>query len=153
MAQMAVVILSSGSLFVEGVAASLRRHLGDASVLTLDIQQPGVMEQVLDARPAAVVMDGADAEAVRNCPPDQVLDRLPTARVITLDPRLNQLQVLSVEQRQVVGMGDLLNVIESLRQAPSETGDIEGQRRWPVQPARNRLNQPETANSNKENEV
>lgn len=106
-----VAILSSQSIFAEGVAASLRQRLDDQSLLIVDARQANPLQQVLAARPRSVVLDATDAVIAQYCPLDRLLDALPSLTVIRIDPQHDRIQVVTSTQHRADQMSDLLDVI------------------------------------------
>jgi len=81
MADARVVILSTRSLFVEGVANRLKQHLPEERVKVVDARQTDALEQVIAAQPTSVILDATDAEATKNCPLSKMLNALMKALV------------------------------------------------------------------------
>ena len=108
-----VVILSSRSLFVEGVASRLKQHLPEENVQVVDARQSDALEQVVAAQPTSVILDATDADVTKNCPLSKLLNALPLLKVIRLDPQQNKIQVVISEQRSVDQVSDLIEVIQS----------------------------------------
>ena len=106
-----VIILSSRSLFVEGVATRLRQHLAEQDVVTVDARQADVLTSVVAAQPSVVILDATDVEAAQACPVGDLLKALPSLKIIRLDPQQNQIQVVVSEQRVVHEVRDLIDVI------------------------------------------
>lgn len=106
-----VIILSSRSLFVEGVATRLRQHLAEQDVQTVDARQPDVLSLVIAAQPSVVILDATDAEAAQVCAVGDLLKALPSLKIIRLDPQQKQIQVVTSEQRVVDEVRDLTDVI------------------------------------------
>ncbi len=106
-----VIILSSRSLFVEGVATRLRQHLAEGDVHTIDARQADVLELVIAAQPSVVIVDATDTEAAQACSIGDLLQALPTLRLVRLDPQQKQVQVVVSEQRVVDEIRDLVDVI------------------------------------------
>jgi len=79
-----VVILSSGSLFSEGVASRLREHIGRVQVTLLDPRLPDLSARLTSIRPIAVILDTADPWVVEKCPLNRLLGVIPGARIIEL---------------------------------------------------------------------
>jgi hypothetical protein len=113
MADARVVILSTRSLFVEGVANRLKQHLPEERVKVVDARQTDALEQVIAAQPTSVILDATDAEATKNCPLGKMLNALPLLKVIRLDPQKDKIQVVVSEQRVVEQVSDLIEVIKS----------------------------------------
>jgi hypothetical protein len=106
-----VIILSSRSLFVEGVATRLRQQLAEHEVQTVDARQPDVLNRVIAAQPAVVILDATDAEAEQVCSVGDLLRALPSLKIIRLHPQHKQIQVVTSEQRVVDEVRDLIDVI------------------------------------------
>ena len=117
-----VIVLSSHSLFVEGVATRLRQQLAEHEVKTVDARQPDVLNLVIAAQPSVVILDATDAEAAQACPVGDLLKALPSLKIIRLHPQQKQIQVVTSEQRVVDEVRDLIDVI-----GPGETAKTEGQ--------------------------
>ncbi len=133
MAGSRVVILSSHSLFVEGVASRLRQHLAAQDVQTVDARHTEALQLVIAAQPSVIILDATDAEVTRNCPLEDLLQVLPALKVIRLDPQTNRVQVVTSEQRFVGEVRDLIDMIE--RKAIHRK---EEKRRLPKQKAKRR---------------
>lgn len=106
-----VVILSSRSLFGEGVATRLRQHLAESDVQTVDARQPDVLSRVIAVQPTVVILDATDVEAAQACSVGDLLKALPSLKLIRLDPQQKQVQVVTSEQRVVDEVRDLIDVI------------------------------------------
>src|SRR5574341_706570 len=117
-----VIILSSHSLFVEGVATRLRQQLAEREVRTVDAHQPDVLNLVIAVRPSVVILDATDTEAAQACPVEDLLKALPSLKIIRLHPQQKQIQVVTSEQRVVDEVRDLIDVI-----GLGETAKTEGQ--------------------------
>jgi DNA-binding NarL/FixJ family response regulator len=109
-----VVIVSSRSLFAEGVAARLRQQLGDEALLvSYGHDAAAAVEQISRARPAMVVFDGTDPEVDEECLVGSLLVAMPHVRVVRLDPFHDQVQVVTSEQRTAFVARDLLDVLRA----------------------------------------
>ncbi len=107
----AVVIISSQTLFVEGVAGGLRQHLPQHSIQMVDARQPDVLEQVLDKQPAVIIFDATDTLAQQACPMEALLRQAPSLTVVRLDPGRDVIQLVISEQRTVRDVSDLTKAI------------------------------------------
>ncbi len=116
-----VVILSTRSLFIEGVANRLKQHLPEENVKVVDARQADALEQILAAQPTSIILDATDAEATKNCPLSEMLKALPLLKIVWLDPQKDTIQVVVSERRTVEQVSDLIEVIQS-----AETGRSEG---------------------------
>lgn len=108
-----VVILSSQSIFAEGVAARLKQHLDGQSLLIVDTREPDALQRVIAAHPTAVILDVSDSETERSCSLGTLLDALPALTLIRLDPSQDQVQVVTSEQRAVHQVQDIVQVIKA----------------------------------------
>jgi hypothetical protein len=106
-----VVILSSGSLFSEGVASRLREHVGRVQVTLLDPRLPDLSSQLADLHPVAVILDAADPWVVEKCPLHRLMGFLPGARIVELDSQAQQVRVVTSECFPARDVNDLVEVI------------------------------------------
>lgn len=112
-AQTRVVILSSRSIFAEGVAARLRHHLNTDEIRVVDAQQPDAMQSLIALQPTQVILEAADETVARHCPLESLLSALPDLRVIRLDPQQEYIQVVTSQQRTIGQISDLMDVIQT----------------------------------------
>ncbi len=108
-----VVVLSTQSLFAEGIANRLQQHLRQVEFKIVDPRQPDTMAQIIAIQPSIVFLDVTDLEAVRYCSLSKLLLSLPKLKVIRLNPQQGQIQVVTSEQHRVTEVRDLVDVIES----------------------------------------
>jgi hypothetical protein len=113
-AQPRIVVLSSRTLFAEGVAASLRRGSEEREFRTMDAQQPEVTQQLVAFQPTVVIVDATDQAVKLRCPLDNLLDALPALTLLRLDPQHEHLQVVTSHQRFIRSLNDIVSVIDSL---------------------------------------
>jgi DNA-binding NarL/FixJ family response regulator len=106
------VILSGKTLFTEGVAARLRTHEDWLDLHVVDADRGDALEQVVSARPSAVILDADDPQVTRHCSINELFQALPEVRVVRLDPERDQIQLLTSEQRLAAGFADLISVIQ-----------------------------------------
>ncbi len=107
-----VVILSSHSLFAEGVASRLRQHLQQVELEIVDSQRPDVMSQLVTCQPSIVILDISDPGVVQRCSLSKLLMSLPDLKVIRLDLEHEQAQVVTSEQHPASLVRDLAQVID-----------------------------------------
>lgn len=107
-----VVILSGHSLFTEGVAARLRQHADSLDLHVVDAEAHDALEQVVHARPDAVILEGGDTRTPGRFSLSRLLQSIPEVRVIRLDPERNQIQLLTSEQMLAADIGDLISVLQ-----------------------------------------
>ena len=109
-----VAILSSRSIFTEGVIVGLRQRFGADSVLVVDVRQADSLERVLAAQPASVIVDATDAEIIRHCPLQALIERLPAVAVFRLNPQKDRVTIVTSEQRPACQLSDVIEVISGV---------------------------------------
>jgi DNA-binding NarL/FixJ family response regulator len=111
MEQTHVVILSSQSLFAEGIASRLLQYL---QLVELEIIAPwhlDAMSRIIAARPSVVILDDTAPGIAQYCSLDKLLRLLPKLKVILLDLQQEQIQVVDSEQCLATGLSDLAKMI------------------------------------------
>jgi hypothetical protein len=106
------VILSSQSIFAEGVAARLKQYL-DEPPLLIDVREGDALGQVVAARPAAVILDASDPAEDRLCSLGTLLTALPAITVVRLDPQKDHVQVVTSAQHSMSQVQDLIDLIKA----------------------------------------
>jgi len=106
-----IVILSARSLFADGVASQLRQAAKDLELTVLDPKQPEAIDQIVDARPSVIIMDGGDNELARLCPLSYLVSMLPSVKIIWLKPQQDVVQLVTSEQRIATQVSDLIEMI------------------------------------------
>ncbi len=107
-----VIVLSGRSLFAEGIAARLGQQLGQQELMTVNVHEAGALQQVIEANPAVVILDGTDEDVARLCPLGALLSALPALKVIRLNPDNDQIQVVTSQRRQAWQVHDLVELIK-----------------------------------------
>jgi hypothetical protein len=107
-----VVILSTGSLFSEGVASRLREHIGRVQVTLLDPRLSDLPAILVNLHPVAVILDAADPWVLEKCPLDRLLGVIPGARIVELDSQAQQVRVVTSENYPARDVNDLVDVID-----------------------------------------
>lgn len=120
-----VVILSSQSLFAEGVVSRLRQYLQHTEFEIVDPRQSDAMLRIVTIQPSIVFLDITDNEAARLCSLSKLLFSLPKLKIIRLDPQHGQIQVVTSEQRPAVNVRDLIEIIETPSQV-SHISNVQG---------------------------
>lgn len=105
-----VVILSSRSIFVEGVAARLRQ-IGGQQLHVVETQAPDALQQIVALAPTAVILDATDEEITRRYPLNVFFNALPALKVVRLDPEQSHFQVITSHQHTAEQVSDLLSVL------------------------------------------
>jgi len=106
-----VAVLSTRSLFAEGIASQLRRHLDTIDLRSVDCQQRDAMAQIAAFQPAVVIVDASDPDIDARCPLSDLLQTFPSLKVIRVDPQDQQVQVLTSERRTAGTVDDLVGLI------------------------------------------
>jgi DNA-binding NarL/FixJ family response regulator len=109
-----VVILSGHSLFVEGVASRLSRHLDHLDLHVIDADSEATLAKIISLEPAAVILDTTDPVINQYCPLGDLLKALPQVTVIRLDPQQAQVQVVTSKEHALQEVDELIAVIETL---------------------------------------
>jgi hypothetical protein len=107
-----VVILSGHSLFSEGVASRLKKHLDRLDLHVIDINEEDVLSKIVSLKPATVILEAMDTETSNTIPLSKLLKALPEVTVIHLDPQQSQVQVVTSEERMLGEVKDLIEVIQ-----------------------------------------
>jgi len=114
--QARVIVLSGQTLFAEGIAARLSLQLGEQNLLRIDARQPGAMQRIIDAHPAAVILDATDENVAKTCPIGVLLSALPALKIIRLNPLNDHIQVVTSHQRQGGQVQDIVDLIVSIKE-------------------------------------
>jgi DNA-binding NarL/FixJ family response regulator len=110
--QSRIVILSTHSLFAEGIASRLRQYPERAEVHFVDPQHPDYLETISTIRPAAVLIDAADTDLTQCCMLCELLVALPHLTVIRLEVQERDLRVFTSVQCRFNQAQDLLDIVE-----------------------------------------
>lgn len=111
MAVARVVILSSKSLFAEGVASLLREQLDQIELEVISPRESDVFDQINSVAPTALILDTTDLEVDQFCPLTTLLAMVPDVKIIRLDPRFEKIQVVTSEQKLAGEVSDLIDMI------------------------------------------
>jgi len=106
-----VVILSGHSLFSEGVASRLKKHLDRLDLQVVDINEEDVLSKVVSLKPATVILETMDTETSNAIPLSKLLKSLPEVTVIRLNSQQSQVQVVTSTERMLGEVKDLIEVI------------------------------------------
>lgn len=106
-----VAVLSNRSLFARGTAARLRQLPEHFEIIEMDPMDPEVLDKIADLEPTAVIVDAEDDELAQRVPLSQLLSSLPRLTIIRLDPKSDQIQVVTSEQRRAGTMEDLVQAL------------------------------------------
>jgi DNA-binding NarL/FixJ family response regulator len=106
-----VVVLSSHTLFAEGVTSRLQLRDEALNLSVIDARSSDAMDQIITVVPDAVIVDASDKEAGLNCPINELLAAVPALKIIRLDPEQSGFQVVTSAQHIAHEVDDLLEVI------------------------------------------
>ena len=80
------MVLSSHTLFADGVTSRLQLRDEALNLNVIDARSRDAMDQIINVRPDAVIVDASDKEASLNCPINELLAAIPALKIIRLDP-------------------------------------------------------------------
>ncbi len=103
-----VVVLSSHTLFTEGITSRLQAHDEALRLCVVDSRSSTALDEVLALAPQAVIVDASDPEASLHCPINQLLAKIPELKIIRLDPELSGFQVVKSAQHTARQVDDLV---------------------------------------------
>jgi hypothetical protein len=106
-----VAVLSNRSLFARGAAARLRQLPEHFEITEMDPKDPEVLEKIANLSPTAVIVDAEDQELAQRIPLSQLLSSLPKLTIVRLDPKSDQIQVVTSERRHAGTMEDLVHAL------------------------------------------
>jgi len=109
---MLIVILSSHSLFTDGVASRLREYPQRIDVRFVDPQQPDYIEQINAIQPAAIVIDAANGENPQCCPLCNLLVSFSNLTIFYLEAQQNDIQIVTSVRHSLNEIRDLIDIIE-----------------------------------------
>ncbi len=113
MPKVRVVVLSSHSLYGEGVLARLKAYQNALELHVVDADQTDALDQIIAIQPAAVIVDASDKDTNANCPLGRLLRDLPDVRIIRLDLIKKGFQLVTSEQHEAKEVQDLLAILKS----------------------------------------
>lgn len=111
MPKVRVVVLSSHSLYGEGMIARLRAHQNSLELHVVEADQADALDQIIAIQPTAVIVDASDKDTNENCPLGRLLNDLPDVRIIRLDPINQGFQLVTSEQREAEEVQELLAIL------------------------------------------
>lgn len=106
-----VAVLSNRSLFATGAAARLRQLPERFEIIEMDPKDPEVLEKLAALSPTAVIVDSEDDELAQRVPLSRLLSSLPNLTIIRLDPKSDQIQVVTSKQRRAGTTEDLVQAL------------------------------------------
>jgi hypothetical protein len=111
MMQNQIVILSSHSLFADGIASRLRQYPQRASVQFIDPRQPDYIAEIKNLRPVAVLMDAADTGIGQCCLMCDLLLNLLDVTIIRLEVQRKDIQVVTSVQQSIDEVKEIIDII------------------------------------------
>ena len=106
-----VVVLSTRTLYVEGVLRRLQEQSEQIDTRVVDARQPDALGTIAAANPSAIIFDTSDEHSNLHCPLNEILRLVPEAKIISLDPGEGGFQVVTSQQHAGGDVQDLLEVI------------------------------------------
>jgi hypothetical protein len=107
------VILSSHSLFVEGVATRLHQYLASSEIETIDAREADAIDRVIAARPGIVILETTDREPEPFESLSTLLSTLAPLTIIRLDREQKSIQVVTSKQQVIGQVSDLIDMIRA----------------------------------------
>ncbi|MCC7360065.1 MAG: hypothetical protein IT317_11340 [Anaerolineales bacterium] len=107
------MILSGRSLFAEGMATRLGQFLRPDELTRVDARDPHALQAVIAAQPAAVLLEAGDETVTQLDPLPGLLAALPTLRIVQLDARGHDVQVITSARRTVDQAQDLIAILKA----------------------------------------
>ena len=107
-----VVILSSHSLFADGIASRLHQYPMRVDVHFVNPQQQDYVEQITTLQPAAVIMAAAETETSPSCVLCELLTALENVTIVRLEVQQKDIRVITSEQRQFEEVRDILEILD-----------------------------------------
>ena len=106
-----IVIVSHHSLFADGVAAWLGKHLAAVELANVDPGPPDAAERIIAAQPFAVLLDCSVPDVARLCHVEELFRSLPGLKVVRLDSTVPNVQIMTSHQCLVGSVRDLAEII------------------------------------------
>ncbi len=107
-----VVIVSSHSLFAEGVASRLQQFPNRVDIETIDPQEDQFFNHIINIQPPTVIMEATNIDTDEGCLLCNMMSVLPTVKIIRLAAEQKDIQVIRSEQYAVKGVRDLIFFLE-----------------------------------------
>ncbi|MCK4740820.1 MAG: hypothetical protein KAS80_00905 [Anaerolineales bacterium] len=117
MPKVRVVVLSSHSLYGEGVLARLKAYQSALELHVVYADQTDALDQIIAIQPTAVIVDASDKDANAHCPLGRLLRDLPDVRIIRLDPINKGFQLVTSEQHEAEEVQELLAILKPGKEA------------------------------------
>jgi DNA-binding NarL/FixJ family response regulator len=106
-----VVVLKAPTLFTEGIAARLGQHPEEIELAVVDSRDADALAKTIASRPEVVLFEAHDENLERSCPLVDLLEAVPTVKVIRLDSSQDRVQIVTSEQRSVNEPIDLIDML------------------------------------------
>jgi hypothetical protein len=107
------VILSGRSLFAEGMAARLGKFLRPDELITVDARAPHALADVIATQPATVLLEAGDDTVNQLDPLAGLLAALPRLRIVQLDARGHEVQVITSARHTLAQAQDLVAILKA----------------------------------------
>jgi hypothetical protein len=116
-----VVVLTTHSMFTEGIASRLRSHPDQIDVRVIDGQEVDCLERIREAHPSVILLEANDESINKQCSLSQLLEAAPEVKVIQLDRDNDQIHVITGEYRIMRRPTDLISLL-----LPTNPGEVVG---------------------------
>ena len=112
MPKVRVVVLSSHSLYGEGILTCLKAYQNALELLVIDAEHTDALDQIIAIQPSAVILDAGDHDVAVQCPLGRLLWELPDVRIIHLDTINKGFQLVTSEQHEAEEVQELLAILK-----------------------------------------
>ncbi len=112
-----VVILSSQSLYTQGVISRLQEYRDELEIDIVDANAEEALAKIVELAPSAVIIDTTDQIAASTCPLGDLINQMPSLKIIRLDPGEQGFQLVTSEKHEAKEVHDLVALIGSSEQA------------------------------------
>ena len=106
-----VLILSSHSLFAEGIASRLLELSAQLEISFIDPRHLDLSDQIKAVEPTVIILDASDPNMSELCPIHSLFALRPTVKIIRLDSQREDIQVLTSRSFQAAKVSDLYDII------------------------------------------
>lgn len=111
MAKLKVLALTSHALYSAGVISRLEQYRDQLDLIRVDVETADVIQVIEKHRPNAVIIDTNFVAEVAHCPLDEFVRKVPTIKMIRLDPGREGFNILTSEQVSASAVKELLAII------------------------------------------
>ena len=102
------------------VLSRLKEYRDELELHVVDAKSEDALAQIVRLEPSAVIIDTTDEIAATGCPMGDLLNELPTLRIIRLNPGEQGFQLVTSEKHEAKEVHDIVTVIGSSEKAEGE---------------------------------